>query len=133
VFVYNNIFIANGTVNPAAVSNLVRNDAAKGTFSFDNNLWWRVEGGVRFQWGNSIMTTFTAWRNRGFDPNGMNLEPMVIGPLGGGPAAYALLPSSPAIDTGRVVTGTLRGMGTRDYFGTAIPQGVAHDIGADEH
>jgi hypothetical protein len=132
VFVYNNIFIANGTVNPAAVSNLVRNDAAKGTFSFDNNLWWRVEGGVRFQWGNSIMTTFTAWRNRGFDPNGMNLEPMVIGPLGGGPAAYALLPSSPAIDKGTVVTGTLRGMGTRDYIGTPIPQGVAHDIGAVE-
>jgi hypothetical protein len=23
-------------------------------------------------------------------------------------------------------------MGTRDYFGTPIPQGGAHDIGADE-
>src|SRR5262245_38833206 len=133
VFVYNNIFIVNGTVNPAAVSNLVRNDAGKGTFTFDNNLWWRVEGGVRFQWSNAVMTTFTAWQNKGFDANGMNLDPLVVGPLGGGPAAYALAAGSPAIDTGRVVTGTLRGMGTRDYFGTPTPQGSAHDIGAAKH
>ncbi len=68
---YNNIFITNGRTNPAAVSNNLWTDGA-GTFAFDNNIWWRVEGGMRFQWGNSAITSWSGWQANGFDANGFN-------------------------------------------------------------
>ena len=129
--VYNNIFISNGTVNPNAVSNLVWTDS-KGTFFFNNNLWYRVEGGVRFFWGRSAITTWSGWQAKGFDAQGYNANPLITGALGGGPNAYLLQATSLAINHARVVTEALRGMGTRDYFGTTTPQGGAYDIGAAE-
>jgi hypothetical protein len=134
--VYNNIFITNGTVTPSAVSNNAWSNGA-GRFVFDNNLWWRVEGGVRFEWGSKVVTTWAGWQGLGFDLNGLNADPKIAGPPGGGPGAYVLTASSPAIDGGRAVTEALRGMGTRDYFGTATPQGAGgqggrYDIGAVE-
>jgi Right handed beta helix region len=129
--VYNNIFISNGTVNPNAVSNLVWTDS-KGTFFFNNNLWYRVEGGVRFFWGRSAITTWSGWQAKGFDAQGYNANPLITGAFGGGPNAYLLQAGSPAINHARIVTEALRGMGTRDYFGTVIPQGGAYDIGAAE-
>jgi hypothetical protein len=130
--VYNNIFVNNGTVNPSATSSNVWSDNA-GTFWFDNNIWWRVEGGVRFAMGPSVIDTWAGWQAAGYDPNGMNADPLVVGPLGGGPAAYKLQSGSPAIDAGRDVTEALRGMGTRDYFGVSIPQGAGYDIGMAEY
>jgi hypothetical protein len=130
--VYNNIFITDGTVNPSAVSNNAYMNGG-GTFSFDNNLWWRVEGGLRFDWGGSVIDTWAGWQAQGFDSNGMNADPQVVGPLGAGPAAYQLTSNSPAIDAGREVTEALRGMGSQDYFGASIPRGSAYDIGAAEY
>ncbi len=130
--VYNNIFISNGRSNSAAVSNNLWTDGA-GTFTFDNNLWWRVEGGVRFQWASSAITQWSAWQAGGFDPSGLNADPRVVGLLGGGPSAYFLAASSPAIDLGRAVTDALRGMGLQDATGASIPQGLAFDTGAFEY
>ena len=115
----------------AAVSNNVWSDGA-GTFTFNHNLWWRVEGGVRYAWGSKVINTWPGWQKLGFDPNGLNADPLVFGPLGAGPSAYQLSPGSPAIDAGQVVTDALRGMGTRDYFGTPTPEGCCYDIGAAE-
>jgi hypothetical protein len=129
--VYNNLFIVNGRNNPAAASNGLWSDGV-GTFTFDNNLWWRAEGGLRFQWGGTVVNSWSAWQAEGFDANGVNADPLVVGPLGGGPGAYRLTAGSPAIDRGRVVTEALRGMGPQDAFGMAIPQGSAYDIGAAE-
>jgi len=130
--IYNNIVITNGTVNPSAVSNLVWTDA-KGTFYFNNNLWYRVEGGLRFQWGSrAATTTWSGWQANGFDAQGYNTNPLIAGPWGGGPNAYLLQAASSAINRARIVTEALRGMGTRDYFGTATPQGGAYDIGVAE-
>ncbi len=132
VHVYNNIFINNGTVNSSAISNNVWTDA-KGVFYFNNNLWYRVEGGLRFQWGSRTnITTWSAWQAQGFDAQGYNANPLIVGAWGGGPNAYLLQATSPAINHARTVTEALRGMGTRDYFGTAIPQGGLFDIGASE-
>jgi hypothetical protein len=132
VHMYNNIFINDGTVNPSAVSNNVRSETS-GTFTFDNNLYWRVEGGVRFYWNRTTITSWSGWQAEGFDAHGLNADPQVVGPLGGGPSAYHLQASSPAIDAGREVTVGLRGMGSRDYFGAAIPQGTTYDVGAAEY
>ena len=130
--VYNNAFITNGRTNPAATSNHLWTDGA-GTFTFDNNIWWRVEGGSRFQWANSAITAWGEWQADGFDANGFNQDPVVAGVLGRGPWAYCPAAGSPARDHGRAVTDALRGMGTQDAFGAWIPQGAAYDIGAGEY
>ena len=129
---YNNIFITNGRTNPAATSNNLWTDGA-GTFAFNNNVWWRVEGGTRFQWGGSAITSWSGWQANGFEANGFNLDPVVVGFLGNGPRAYHLAASSPARDRGRIVTEALRGMGMQDAFGASTLQGAAYDIGAAEY
>jgi hypothetical protein len=130
--IFNNVFITDGRTNTAAVSNNLWTDG-DGTFAFDNNIWWGVEGGLRFQWGGSPITTWSGWRANGFDASGSNANPVVSGPWGGAPGAYRLLAGSPAINRGRNVTEALRGMGTQDAFGAFTPQGAGYDIGACEH
>src|SRR5947208_2567227 len=110
---YNNVFISNGRTNPAAVCNNLWTDDA-GLFTFDNNIWWRLDGGVRFQWGNTAINAWADWQANGFDGNGRNANPALIGRLSGGPSAYFLTRASPAIDIGRTVTDALRGMGLQD-------------------
>jgi hypothetical protein len=130
--VYNNLFIINGRTNPAAASDNLWTDGV-GTFTFDNNIWWRVEGGLRFQWGNTAITSWSGWQANGLDPHSFNADPLVAGSFGAGPRAYALAVGSPARDRGRTVTDALRGMGTQDAYGTWLPQGTAYDIGAAEY
>jgi hypothetical protein len=130
--IYNNVFITNGRTNAAAVSNNLWTDGA-GTFTFNNNIWWRVEGGVRFQWGGSAIGSWANWRAQGFDAQGFNGDPLVAGTFGAGPEAYQLRTGSPAIDQARIVTDALRGMGVRDYLGVATAQGSTYDIGAHEY
>jgi hypothetical protein len=129
---YNNLFFINGRSNSAAVANSAWSDGS-GTFTFDNNLWWRVDGGVRFDWGGSVIGLWSGWQANGFDTHGLNIDPRVSGPLGGGPGAFYLAAASPGIDRGRIVTDALRGMGNQDAFGAATPQGAAYDIGAFEY
>ena len=129
---YNNIFITNGRANPSAVANNIWSDGA-GVFTFDNNIWWRVEGGLRFDFGGTAITSWSGWQANGFDAHSFNVDPQVVGPLGGGPGAYDLRPQSPAIDRGRTVADALRGMGNQDASGAATLQGTAYDIGPFEH
>jgi len=129
---YNNIFITNGRMNPAAVANNIWSDGA-GIFTFENNIWWRVEGGVRFDWAGTAITSWSGWQANGFDSLSLNVDPELIGPLGTGPAAYHPVSRSRAIDRGRAVIDALRAMGNQDASGAAIPQGAAYDIGAFEH
>jgi hypothetical protein len=130
--IFNNIFIVNGRTNPAAASNNLWTDGA-GTFTFNNNVWWRVEGGVRFQWGGSVASSWANWQALGFDAQSFNVDPLIAGAPGAGPNAYQLRTGSPAIDRARVVTDALRGMGSRDYLGVPTAQGAAYDIGAFEY
>src|SRR5439155_19902643 len=105
---YSNVFGAMCRTKPAAVWNNVWSDGA-GLFTFDNNIWWRVDGGVGFQWGNTAINAWADWQANGFDGNGRNANPALIGRLSGGPSAYFLTRASPAIDIGRTVTDALRG------------------------
>jgi hypothetical protein len=131
--IYNNIFITK-KASAAAINNNIWTDGT-GIFAFDNNIWWRVEGGLRFQWGTKLITSWSGWRAKGFDPSGMNADPLLVGPLGDGPLAYKPSASSPAINRGRVLTVTdaLRGMGLQDAFGVPTPQRGYYDIGASEY
>ena len=130
--IYNNIFIINGRTNLAVTSNNLWTDGA-GTFTFDNNIWWRVEGGVRFQWGGSVAASWANWRAMGFDAQSFNADPLVAGAFGTGPNSYQLRTGSPGIDRARAVTDALRGMGLRDYLGVPTAQSPAYDIGAFEY
>jgi hypothetical protein len=132
VRVYNNVFVINGRTNTSAVSNMLWTDGA-GTFTFHNNIWWRLEGGMRFDWNGAALTSWGAWQANGFDADGYNMNPAFTGGFGRGPSDCQLLPDSPAIDHGQWVPGTLRGMGVQDAFGASVPQGSAWDIGANEY
>jgi len=64
-------------------------------------------------------------------PEGTNADPRIVGSLGGGPTAYQLTAGAPAVGRGAPVASP-RGMGARDYFDDATPQGGTYDTGADE-
>lgn len=134
LYIYNNNFISDGTVNPSAKDTILWGDGS-GTFVFNNNSYYDVSGPLTWTWGKSSYTTFAAWQSAGFDAAGKapgNLE--LSGTIGTGPAAYQLAATSPLVNAGANVNGTVYGgMGTRDYFGTSIPQGGAYDIGAAEY
>jgi hypothetical protein len=129
--VYNNIFVADKgqSQNPNAVGYLVRH--ASGTITANNNLYWTI-GTTPLYYVSRKTGDFAWWQSKGYDANGLNANPQFTGPFGGGDTAYALQPGSPAINAGTVVTDWSGNMGTRDYFGGAIPNG-AYDIGVDEY
>jgi len=129
--VYNNIFITNGTVHPGSTSDNARSETSC-TCTFDRNIWFRVEGGVNFPGFTGNPTTWAGWQADGFDTHGLNADPQVVGPWGGGPVAYQLKSTSPAIGLAQTVSSP-RGMGTRDYFGDLTPQNTTYDAGFDEY
>jgi hypothetical protein len=131
VTVYNNVFISDGTLNPLADDTEVDTDG-HGSFTFDHNIWERVEGGVRFQWGGSDITDWSGWQALGFDGHGENADPLVTGPLGSGPTGYQLRAGSPAIGAAVELAGSMD-IGGRDYFGTPVPKTGRFDVGAVEH
>ncbi len=127
----NNIFVSNGSLVGAADDPLVTSDGA-GRFRFDNNLWFRAEGGVAFDWGKSEITNWAGWAALGFDPHGQNTDALLTGPAGSGPTGDELRPGSPAIGAGEDLVGAPMRMGGRDYFGSSVPQGSRYDVGAVE-
>jgi hypothetical protein len=134
LYVYNNNFISDGNVHPSDQDTIVWGDG-KGTFYFENNSYFDLSGHLNWTWGRSTYTTLAGWRGLGFDSAGMAPSSLQLyGTIGNGPSAYQLGSTSPLVDTAADVSNTVYGgMGTRDYFGTSIPQGCCYDIGAGEY
>ena len=132
LYIYNNNFISDPTVNPGSDDTIVWGDGS-GTFTWNNNSWYDVGGTYDWYWSGDL-TTFAGWQAKGFDSAGITGNPQLHGTVGSGPAAYQLASSSPLIDRGANVGSIVYGgMGTRDYFGTTSPQGCCYDIGAAEY
>lgn len=132
LYIYNHNFISDGTVNPGADDTIVWGDGS-GTFTWNNNSRYDVGGTYDWYWTSDI-TTLSGWQGKGFDSAGTNGNLQLHGTVGNGPAAYQLASSSPLIDNGANVNGTVYGgMGSCDYFGTSIPQGCCYDIAAAEY
>lgn len=132
LYIYNNNFISDPTVHPGNDDTIVWGDGS-GTFTWNNNSWYDVGGSYDWYW-NADVTTFSGWQAKHFDSAGLSGNPLLHGTLGSGPAAYQLASNSPLINVGANVNGTVYGgMGTRDYFGTSIPQSGAYDIGDAEY
>jgi hypothetical protein len=112
---------------------------------FQGNLWWASGGTVSI----AGYSTLDAWRaatgQETLSGNSVGLfaPPLLTAPGTGGTigdttrlatlSAYKLQPGSPCIDTGLDLQ-ALFGVnpGTRDFYGNALPQGAAYDLGAHE-
>lgn len=127
-FFKNNIVYANST-------NAKMMNIQSGLLACDNNIYYNTEAANPvFVYGGVSYTGFAAYRAAsGQDANSYNADPLLTLPTyaGVGRPIGQFVPQSgsPAINTGANV-GT---MGTQDFLGTAIPQGIAYDIGACEY
>ncbi len=127
----NNIFICDKSAsqNPNAVAYLIHH--AAGTLNMDYNDYWTV-GTTPLFFVMGKTGNWTWYRGKGYEAHGWNVNPMITGAFGSGEAAYHLAAGSPMINAGVAVTDWSGSMGTRDYYGTAIPNG-AYDVGCDEY
>lgn len=148
--VFNNIFYLSGDNVRAVTSTRTQ---ANDIF-FLNNAWYHAgPGALDFTWGSgggqAVYATLAQWAaatgqetqgglllGREGDPR-LSLagsipaltDPSALASL----AAYQLLPASPLIDRGLDLTQPSYGVldpGARDFWGNALPQGFAFDIGA---
>ncbi|CAN5795257.1 hypothetical protein BH20ACT7_BH20ACT7_09530 [soil metagenome] len=119
---------ANNIVH-SSVRKLVSTDA---TLSLNHNLYWSTaDRAPSWGYGGATWSTFAGYRDGSRqDADGRFAQPRLSEQLraDGGPGRAVTLPGSPAHDAGRVISG----MGGRDVFGNAVPQGKAPDIGAYE-
>jgi hypothetical protein len=69
--------------------------------------------------------TWSQWRSRGYEQNGLNVDPALVDPAKGD---VSLRAGSPAIDRGVTIAAI-----QSDKVGTSRPQGAAYDIGAYEY
>jgi hypothetical protein len=130
---YNNIIYS-------AVPHLLYIKGFTSTTHMDYNLYWYTgAGNPSFVWGGSTYTSFAAWKTgSGQDANSLYTNPLLNNPtyhsIGKPTTAFTLQSGSPAINAGvnLVTLGIQPSMGTRDFFGNAIPQSGAFDIGAHE-
>ncbi|HLL88858.1 MAG TPA: carbohydrate-binding protein, partial [Tepidisphaeraceae bacterium] len=145
--VRNNIIVTNqtatGTVKLADV------DVGTGT-TFQGNAYWTVGGSFSLKWGSNTRTTLADFRSsdgqekNGNADTGFNVDPKLRNPGNGGTIgnadnlatleAYKLKADSPLINAGLNLTASPFNLsvGTRDFYGNALPQLGAYDIGAHE-
>lgn len=101
-----------------------------GSYTFDYNLLYATSGNLRIRWGNTEYTTLAAFQAAtGQDTHSIYANPLLVNPSGRNTSDYQIASNSLAVNAGTNL-GAL--MGTRDFFGNAIPQGGAYDIGAHE-
>lgn len=141
----NNIFVA------ADGHKLIDSGSAFATSKvlFQGNCYHAVPGNtVKIKWGGTTHTSLAAWQAAGQEKlnstaTGLEADPLLTDPGNGGTIgntaqlatlnAYKLQTASPVRDKGLDLA-TLFSInpGTRDYWGTAIPQNGTLDIGAYE-
>jgi hypothetical protein len=143
VKVRNNIFYMTPGVHTVVSSHVV----STSDIHFQNNNYYSETGAPYVYWGGNNYYTLSAWRTgsggqemNGSTPLGTTVNPLLVAPGSGGtvgPATggsfssltgYRLQSGSPMINAGM----SFADMGTRDFYGTSIPQGGAYDLGASE-
>jgi hypothetical protein len=130
---YNNLFYS---TSPSLVSIATY----QAQTHMDNNLYWYTgAGNPSFKWGGSTYTSFAAFQTGSAqEANGKYVNPLLNDPTyhtnGFPTTSFTLQSGSPAINAGAnlVALGIVSSMGSRDFFGNAIPQGGVYDIGAYE-
>jgi hypothetical protein len=151
VYVYtgcSNIRIRNNILATTGGVTLVETPLTQTNIVFQNNNYW--SSGSAFVIKNSVAySSLSAWRTATGQetlnalPLGLSVDPKFAAAGAGGTignadqletlSAYKLLADSPMKNTGLNLSTTFAiNPGTRDYNGTALPQGGAYDLGCHE-
>jgi len=139
----NNLFITTNSLQ--LISSLVSTHSG---VLFQGNDYWSSGSPFAVQWGASSYNSLSAWQSAGQEKFGttnvgFNLDPRLNNPGGGGTigntdllktlSAYQQQTYSPLCEAGLNLS-SLFGLnpGSVDYYGTAIPNGLGSDIGAQD-
>jgi len=143
----NNIFY---TVSTAPILNVNQEQLQSANdFIFQNNSYYNSSS-LKFIWGGATYTSLDSWRSStnqeklSGNSTGFTVNPQLENPGYGGTigtinnlsslSAYKLRASSPLIDKGLSLTNLFgQQIGSRDFYGTSIPNGNTYDIGAHEY
>lgn len=142
----NNILVTTGGAELVEVTADQVNGASD--LKFQGNTYFSSGAAFRILYGGTTYTTITGFRNRGQEKVGTSNvgysgDPMLAAPGTGGPiwntdqlgsiTAYKLKSTSPLINKGlNLKTLFAVDMGTRDFWGNALPKGSGYDVGAHE-
>lgn len=140
---FNNLFVTTGGVRMLDVV------SGQTGLVFQGNNYWTSGGAFSAVWNGATYNSLAAWimasgqERRGTTVVALNADPLLTAPGMGGTigdadnlatlAAYRLRAGSPMVNAGL----DLRALfmidpGAQDYYGTALPQGRALDVGAHE-
>ncbi len=141
----NNIFVSSGRVPLVDVDGP---QASSSDLLFQGNMYFAATGDWSLLWAGATYANLSAWRSVANQEHtngaaaGSALNPLLTqagaGPTLGDAAlletlnAYRLQPGSPAVDTALDLAAFGISPGTRDFWGTTVPQGNAGDVGAGE-
>jgi hypothetical protein len=140
--IYNNIFQTTSGAQLALIS------SGQSGFALQGNDYWPSGGALNIVDSGAIYTDLTAWRSAtGREKldgtnTGFQVDPKLMNAGDGGTlndanllptlSAYQLQASSPMLDTGLNLPKLGVNVGTRDFYGITVPQGIGFDVGASE-
>jgi hypothetical protein len=143
VHVRNNIFVSAAGVPTLNIA------SGQNGFLLQNNDYYTLGGGFNIKYQGSTYTSLSAFRSATGQEKingvstGFNVDPKFVSAGNGGTvaaaspldravSAYKLQSSSTLINRGTNLKNYGLNPGTRDFYGDALPQGGAYDLGADE-
>jgi hypothetical protein len=137
VYVRNNIFQTTGGIPLVEVTN---GQLQGGTnILFQGNDYYSSGGAFKILWGTTSYASLSNWRAVNQEKmNGANVgysvDPLLTSPGNTGSNGFTLQSNSPLINKGLSLNSLFQlSIGTRDFYGNAIPQQNAFDIGAYEY
>ncbi len=139
----NNIFYTTGD------SPFVYDPYGQSNSTYQANDYYNASGKFNMKWNNTNYISYVNWQTSTNQEKlnganvGFNVNPLLTNPGNGGTigdtalltglTAYKLQAGSPMINAGLNLTSLFgTNVGTRDYYGSTIPQGTGFDIGAHE-
>ena len=147
----NNVHFRNNNIVTTGGVRLINNAYTNHTnVRFEGNNYWSSGGSFRITWGSTTYNSLAAFRTATGQERvnsvdvGLSADPKLNSPGGGGTignprllgslTAYKLRLDSPLRDAGLNLTQSPFNLnvGTRDYYGAALPQNQSFDIGAHE-
>ena len=141
--IYNNIIVT------APGKKLVDIPIPSDEWTFNGNSYWTYGDNIKIAWNKNIYTNLKQWRNKtnqemlNGTPVGFEADPKLKKPGYGGTIGaptqlttlsnYKLEPGSPLIDKALNLKSLFKiDPGSRDYYGTTLPQFSGYDVGACE-
>jgi hypothetical protein len=139
--VYNHpteIRFTNNVISTTKGVPLLNVDAGSSNF-YQGNVYYSNGYAAKFYWSGVLSSGLSAFQSASGQEmlNGIAVgwegNPQLTNPGVGSAAGYQLNAHSPLINTGLDLMNNFGiNAGTRDYFGSLLPQGAAHDYGAHE-